>query len=191
MHARCVMRNLFLFVLKKQAARANSLGATLTLRTRVRDPASVLLLFIFACRFSFNFPPLNGCVLLKYFTYVCMHLFGTARIATIMSCLCKGGQIAGILSSTFGRVSRVSRVQVPCVIRDVFVFFAEIKKTARLVQTWLGCNFEFCGRGFEPRQAQQALNKRFALPLFWFAFFFLLHILLHVILCIWSICAID
>ena len=44
-HAPCVMRYLVLFYqknkTKKQAARPNRLGATLRLRTRVRDPASV------------------------------------------------------------------------------------------------------------------------------------------------------
>ena len=48
----CAVCNaMFFFFNKNQAAGPNSLGASLTLRTRVRAPASVSCLFFFACFF--------------------------------------------------------------------------------------------------------------------------------------------
>ena len=51
---------------------------------------------------------------------VFLHLFGTARLDTKLLPFCCAGTSLGTLSSNLGRVYRVSRVCVPCVMRGVF-----------------------------------------------------------------------
>ena len=78
---------------------------------------SFVIFCFFSPIFCFLFPIFLSQVLafsLKCYMYVCMHLFGTAWLATTLAFPVQG-QIWGILSSTFGSVCRVSRVHVLCV----------------------------------------------------------------------------
>ena len=93
----CAVCNAMLCILKKkeQAAGPNSLDATLSLRTRVRAPASVRCSFFFVCLLFFG----GGLFSQLFITYCCtgrnLCLFGTARLATTLACPVQG-QLCGI-----------------------------------------------------------------------------------------------
>ena len=78
-----------------------------------------------------------------------MYLFGSARLATTLAFPVQKDRFeCGIVLCKFGRVCRVSRVHVPCILRDVSF---KNQYVVRLVQipTWyeLVCNFGFVDVG--------------------------------------------
>ena len=118
-HVPCAMR-CFFSNKKTQAAGPNRLGATLSLRTRVQAPASVTFFFHFRLHFFLHRIFFVQFWCFRSNTSLRIHLsFGTARHS---SCLSPQGQVWYLYfaSKLFGRVCRVSRVHVPCVVRDVF-----------------------------------------------------------------------
>ena len=167
---------LFFLKQKKQPAGPNSLGATLSLRTRVRTPARVHLFFV-----RLSPPPIfKWCVLLKLCS---IYPFGTSRFATSMPSL-RRDSFEVYYHSSVGTCRAW-----------LVMFFSWKKNTVRLVQIYtryLVAHVQLwtCVRGFEPWQ------KRFPLPLIFvyvrlfflfFSFFFVPSSLLY----IWSICPMD
>ena len=150
----------------------------MSLRTRVRAPASVPF-----------FPPaffspqlfLNVGVFAEILctgTYSCISS-EPQRSPHLLPFLRRGGQVRGTISSKQGRVRRVSRMHVPCVVRRVF-FLLKTCNTY-LVRSPLGpkympacvqlytpsicqlvCNFGFVGVG--STLGKRYSCKRFSLP---------------------------